>query len=210
MTYGDLTNIILKEVRPAQVWPTLSDTDRAAEIARYIFGAAIVFVKELPLHLYRDFFKSVNLTQAYYLSHPVFNLPEDFMYIRPDAGILSVMVDMKERQTPSDFISHPAFREAVKNPYQDKNILIHIDTRAAELYLIGGYSASMEYLPMFELPESDISSTALPVPDSHTDAVRELVGMHIEAILTGDRQKSAVHKALSDVYGGMNKAPAAS
>lgn len=204
MTYDALADNILEDVRTQQVWPGKSDTQAKVLLLRYIFAAALVLARQLRLSMYKERLKTLQLGEVEYNKHPIFGLPADYFFIRADAGILSVTVDETDRQTPIDFVTYAAIRESADNPYQKGNTLVHVDPSSGRLYLVGGYGVNIRYLPMFDEPtQSNYQSLTVPVPPGHHEQLVQLVSMHIEAIRTGDRNKSAVHRALSEFYGSV-------
>lgn len=199
MTYNAFISALTTEIRESRAWPDNSSSDKLAEQLRIIYGAALALAKELPVRILHADLTEAELTED---EDYIYDLPATTFLLRPDLGIVWLKIG-SNRYTAHDSSSLQAIRSGKASPFQKSNTLFHIDPDGLQVHLAGPCDGiTVNHIPLPTEPTSGNYETLdLPVPAGQRDQLLQLVSMHVEAIQTGNRGKSAVHKALSELYG---------
>lgn len=215
MKYSDLISSILNKIRESRAWPEDASVDKLGEQLDLVFGAALAVARELPLPVFRGAAGSEETTeqQGLFGEYKEFDLPADRFAIRPDQGITHVILSTdgftrKRYEAFESLLRHQSIRESNGSPWQKNNPMFRLDLAAGIVAVSGVETFQLEYVPVFERPtEENYEELDFPLPPPYDSQVVNLTAMEVEAVLTGNRSKGAVHKALSDFYG--SPAPAA-
>lgn len=219
MTYQNLITLINSIIREQRSWPEGAAGDKLDEQLDMVFGATLAVARELPMEAFRQLVDVSESEEEMILYGKLeqFALPADRFVIRPDHGLALVVLGHdqglnygwgeKREYMPTESVSRNGIREASGNPWQFNNPMFHIDLANGQVYVSGASSFQLKYIPTFTRPSSDNQSEAFyetldfPMPKPYDRQVANLVAMEINGVLTGDRTKSAIHKALADYYG---------